>query len=109
MTPNQEPVERWEDSIREAMVKDFKELYQKEFTTDWKAQRFVRELEIRIMGVSNIGKLIAHQKALSRAEVLEEVRGKIEKLPDKQNDEFGEITISYSDTLVVVDEMKGDL
>jgi len=43
--------------IKEALKKDFRTLYQKEFTTDWEAQRIVREIEIDVMGIDNLEKL----------------------------------------------------
>lgn len=43
-----------ESKIKEAIKKDFNILYQKEFTTDWKEQRLVRELEINVMSFPNL-------------------------------------------------------
>jgi hypothetical protein len=51
-----------EKEIKGAMLKDFKALYVKEFTTDWESQRFLRELEIKVMGVDNLLKLFLEKK-----------------------------------------------
>jgi hypothetical protein len=68
------------DKLQKALIKDFKVLYQKEFTTDWQAQRFVRELEIGVMGLDNL-------EALFNSNLKEEREGVIEEL-----DYWAEIT-----------------
>lgn len=47
--------------LREALKKDFKNLYVKEFTTDWQAQRLVRETEIDVMSLNNLLALFERQ------------------------------------------------
>lgn len=44
-----------------ALQADFKELYQKEFTTSYKEQRLIRNIELGIMRLKNTEKLIAQQ------------------------------------------------
>lgn len=44
--------------IKEALKKDFRNLYVKDFTTDWEAQRLVRETEIDVMSFKNLDTLI---------------------------------------------------
>ena len=39
--------------IREGLVKDFNDLYVKEFTTEWKMERFCRKSEINLMSFDN--------------------------------------------------------
>ena len=46
------------DKLREALKKDFHKLYVKEFTTNWKEERFVREVEIDVMSLDNLLALI---------------------------------------------------
>ncbi len=47
-----------EKQIREALKKDFRELYVKEFTTTWELERIIRSIEIDIMPLKNLIKLI---------------------------------------------------
>lgn len=44
--------------LREALKKDFKELYVKEYTIGWKEQRFLRNIELNIMSLENTKKYI---------------------------------------------------
>jgi hypothetical protein len=48
------------DKLRLALKKDFDKLYVKEFTTNWEAERFIRGVEIGIMGLDNLEALFAH-------------------------------------------------
>lgn len=48
-----------DEDIRKALQEDFEKLYVKEFTLDYKTQRVLRNLEIRIMSLDNIKSLIA--------------------------------------------------
>lgn len=59
------------EAIKKAINKDFKELYVKEFTTDWKAQRLVRSLEVGVHTFSNIEKLIQAREKQAKLEVTE--------------------------------------
>lgn len=45
--------------LRESLKKDFHNLYQREFTTDWREQRVVRDIEIEIMNLNNVLQLIS--------------------------------------------------
>ena len=110
-TPNQEPVERWEEQF-DKIAHQFNDTFEIKNGRDQAIIKFFKEA-------------ISHQKALSRAEVLEEVRGKIEGMrvitmikPSKFGDgkptqiptsEWGEgFNKALSDTLAVVDELKGN-
>jgi len=46
-----------EEKFKTALKKDFDLLYQKEFTTDWKEQRFIRGLEIDAMSFPNLAQI----------------------------------------------------
>jgi len=59
------------EKIREALKKDFNTLYQKGFTTDWKAQRIVRGIEINIMGLDALESLFNSLLANKLREVKE--------------------------------------
>ena len=48
--------------LREALKKDFKKLYVREFTTDWMIQRLLREGEINIMSLENTLSLLRAMK-----------------------------------------------
>jgi len=54
MTPPQQV-----KALQKALIKDFEQLYVKGFTTDWREQRMVRELEIKVMTFDNLKALIA--------------------------------------------------
>lgn len=43
--------------LRQALIKDFKELLVEEFTTDWKSQRFLIEMYLSVMSLDNTMKL----------------------------------------------------
>ena len=47
-----------EDELRQAILKDFKELLVPEFTTHWKAERFFIEMCLSVMSLDNTMKLI---------------------------------------------------
>ena len=47
-----------EKQIKEALKKDFNELYVKEFSTAWDLERVVRGIEIDIMPFKNLMKLV---------------------------------------------------
>jgi len=51
-----------EQKIKEAMRKDFKNLYVKEFTSAWKEHRFIRALEIGVMDIPNLMELFNAKK-----------------------------------------------
>ena len=42
-----------------ALQEDFKKLYVKEYTTDWKEQRYIRNIELGIMRFDNLEKFIS--------------------------------------------------
>lgn len=39
--------------LKEALKKDFRKLYVREFTTNWEIQRLLREIEIDVMDLDN--------------------------------------------------------
>ena len=47
-----------EDKLRQAILKDFKELLVDEFTANWKAERFLIEMYLSVMSLDNTMKLI---------------------------------------------------
>jgi hypothetical protein len=47
-----------EDKLKQALLKDFEELLQEEFTTDWKAQRILIEMYLSVMSLENTMKLL---------------------------------------------------
>lgn len=47
-----------EDKLRQAILKDFKELLVSEFTTNWKAERFLIEMYLSVMRLDNTMNLI---------------------------------------------------
>ena len=50
------------DKIREALKKDWRTLYVKEFKTDWAVQRLIRETEIDVMSLEAIQDLITEAR-----------------------------------------------
>ena len=51
-----------EEQIKEAIRKDFHKLYVKQFTTDWREQRFLRDIEIGVMSFDNLTNLLTQQR-----------------------------------------------
>lgn len=47
-----------QEQIRDALKKDFNELYVKEYSTTWEAERMIRGIEIDIMSLKNLMKLV---------------------------------------------------
>lgn len=47
-----------EDKLRQAILKDFKELLVDEFTTNWKAERFLIGMYLSVMSLDNTMKFI---------------------------------------------------
>lgn len=48
-----------ESRIKQALLKDFKELLQPEFTTNWKSERFLIEMYLSVMKLDNLMKVIS--------------------------------------------------
>ena len=46
------------EEIREALKRDFRKLYVKEFTTNWETVRLIREVEIDVMSLDNLYALL---------------------------------------------------
>ena len=67
-----------------ALQKDFTSLYTKGFTTSWKTQRWIRNIELGIMRLENTEKLLEKAKTEAKIEVLEGVMG------DWDNDNVGD-------------------
>jgi len=47
------------EEIREALKRDFRKLYVKEFTTNWETLRLIREVEIDVMSLDNLYALLS--------------------------------------------------
>lgn len=47
------------DKLKKALIKDFEELHVKEFSTTWKLERMVRNVEINMMSFDNLRRLIS--------------------------------------------------
>jgi len=62
-----------EITLREALKKDFRKLYVKEYTTTWEAERIVRELEIDIMSLDNTLASLPTEEEI-RKQVAEEIK-----------------------------------
>lgn len=61
------------EELAEALAKDFDAIYVKGFTTDWREQRMVRRLELKIMPLDNLSKLFANKTKEARQNELEHV------------------------------------
>lgn len=48
-----------EQKIKQALLKDFKELLQPEFTTNWESERFLIEMYLSVMKLDNLMKVIS--------------------------------------------------
>ncbi|HNR53510.1 MAG TPA: hypothetical protein PKI16_03490 [Candidatus Dojkabacteria bacterium] len=69
-----EKQEEWKWGIQEALEKDFEKLYVKEYTTGWKEQRYLRNIEIGIMGFDNLERFISQLLSERTREVLEDLQ-----------------------------------
>lgn len=67
-----------------ALQKDFETLYVKEFTTAWKENRLIRNIELGIMRLENTEKYIATQNTALLKEVADKVIGADELLRDDE-------------------------
>lgn len=47
-----------ENRIKQALLKDFKELLQPEFTTNWKSERFLIKMYLSVMRLDNLMKAL---------------------------------------------------
>lgn len=76
--------------LREAIKKDFKGLYVREFTMGWKEQRFLRNIELDIMQLGDTKKYISRieQEAERRGaiNILKKVRDNADELYDEERD-----------------------
>jgi len=72
-----EKQEEWKGGIQEALEKDFEKLYVKEYTTGWKEQRYLRNIEIGIMGFDNlerfISQLLEERTEEAKQEVIDDI------------------------------------
>ena len=78
-----------DDTLKWALVKDYHALYQKEYTSDWREQRLLRELEMVVLGLDYL------KQAIMRW-VSEEVIGGNEqdKRPQSREDVVDNFTVS---------------
>ena len=83
------------EKVKDAMKKDFNVLYQKEFTTDWEAQRFVRGLQIDVMGVDNLATLLQESNEEAVREFIDWVMGV------KAGENLGMGSLDYHEKLVI--------
>ena len=75
---------------REALKKDFNNLYQKEYTTDFKEKRLIRNTEIDIMSLDNLDQHTANVwKAAQEAS-----QKRIEELEEEVEDLVMEIKVT---------------
>lgn len=65
------------NELREALKKDWRKLYVKEFTTNWQAERIVRETEIDIMSFEALEKLLADREIASRIDGMKQARSRV--------------------------------
>lgn len=72
-----------------ALQKDFETLYVKEFTTAWKENRLIRNIELGIMRLENTEKYIATQNTALLKEVADKVIG-ADEFPADQDEWHGE-------------------
>lgn len=50
------------DDVKDAIRKDFHDLYKKEYSTNYKAERMLRDIEIGIMDFENLMELIRNME-----------------------------------------------
>ena len=74
------------NKLKQALVKDYNNLYQKGFTSSWREQRFIRKIEISIMDFNNLRKYNKHKIGLLRQYLNE--RTSKELITNKELEEF---------------------
>ena len=74
-------MERDKTKLVEALRKDYKQLYVKEYTTGWREQRLMRNTELEIMSLKNTEEYIEKELDKAREDVLIELQ--------KEFSEFG--------------------
>lgn len=104
-----EKQEEWKGGIQEALEKDFEKLYVKEYTTGWKEQRYLRNIEIGIMGFDNlerfISQLLSESKEKAKIEVLEKVLEKKTNYEMEREEHGYRVTLEY----VLADDIKKEI
>ena len=63
------------DKLREALKKDFRKLYVRQYTADWETKRLVRELEIDIMALEHTAALFEETRNQLRAALEQSRKG----------------------------------
>jgi hypothetical protein len=61
-------MEKKETKLVEALRKDYKQLYVKEYTTRWREERFIRTIELGIMSLKNSEEYISQELDKAREE-----------------------------------------
>ena len=67
-------MERDKTKLVEALRKDYKQLYVKEYTTGWREQRLMRNTELEIMSLKNTEEYIEKELDKAREDVLIELQ-----------------------------------
>ena len=87
-------MEKKETKLVEALRKDYKQLYVKEYTTRWREERFIRNIELGIMSLKNSEEYISEELSKAREEGRKEVINELNDLDDvENNDEFGQYKV----------------
>ena len=68
-----EKQEKLDLKLREALRKDFKKLYVKEYTMGWRDQRLIRDIEIGVMKLDNLENLISQLIAEEMEELCKDI------------------------------------
>lgn len=84
---NKIPTEKLEQKAQQALKADFHKLYVQQFTTDWEAQRLIRDTEIEIMGLKNLQTLIQSEVASAVDGTLDRLKEKAETLTNGEFDD----------------------
>lgn len=80
--------EKKETKLVKALRKDYKELYVKEYTTGWREQRLIRNIELGIMSLKNTEEYISQELDKAREEGYKKGRNKIDKsTPEEEIEE----------------------
>lgn len=77
--------EKKETKLVKALRKDYKELYVKEYTTGWREQRLIRNIELGIMSLKNTEEYISQELDRAREEGRREVLEDMKKMWDNDN------------------------
>jgi hypothetical protein len=97
--------------IAPSLVADFTALYHERFSTDWKEQRIIREIELSVMQFNHLEALIAAEKRAAQIELLDRLvdLAKYNVLPPQVEMESPTLWEAHNKTIgLLVERVEGE-